>query len=374
MTRVVHLISDAGPHPYFNTLVEHADRRDFDLAIGCVGPAGPLQDEMRARDVRTFALGARSRRGYPRAATGFVRMLRRQDVDVVQCHLVDACLVGLSAARVARTPLAIHTAHHSHELPYHGRRLVWAERLCAGPLADRIIAPSRQVADTLVATAKVRPEKIEVIHHGFDLDRFDRSSVDGQRVRRELGLSGATVLGAIGRNYRLKNYDALVRAFAPIAAEHPDARLVIAGPGGHADLEALAGDLEIADRVVLCGARSDVPDLLAAFDVFVHPAVAESFGMVIVEAMAAGRPVVATPVGIAPDAIEPGISGMLAADASSQALEAALGEMLRRREDWEAMGEAARRRAQAFPAAAMVKAYERLYLGQVRGRQPPLGA
>jgi glycosyltransferase involved in cell wall biosynthesis len=368
---VLHLITDAGPHPYFRTIVEHADHDRFELAVGCVGAAGQLQGEMRDKGIDTFALGADSRLGYPRATLSLARGLRRERVDVVQTHLIDACLVGLAAARLARTPVAIHTAHHSHELPFHGRRLVYAERLCTGLVSDRIIAPSESVATTLVEHARVPRRKIEVIPHGFDLERLDFASADREGVRQELGLDGATVLGAVGRSYWLKNHSALVRAFAALASDFPDARLVIVGHGDWRELASLARELSVGDRVVFTGPREDVPDLLAAFDIFVHPALAESFGMVIVEAMAMARPVVSTRVGIAPDAIEPGISGVLADGFDADALEQALRGMLSQRRRWLELGVEARRRAEAFPAAAMVKAYEALYLARRVPRMPP---
>ena len=84
---------------------------------------------------------------------------------------------------------------------------------------------------------------------------------------------------------------------------------MIVGAGDASGLAARARELNIGDRVVLCGPRDDVPDVLAAVDVFVHPAVAESFGMVIVEAMAMARPVLSTPVGIAPEVISAGETG-----------------------------------------------------------------
>ena len=203
---VVHVITDAGPHPYFRTLIEAGGFDRARLSVGCVGTPGALQDDMRSLGVSTFALGARSRAAYPAAIARLARKLRRQRIEVVQTHLVDGSFVGLTAARLARTPVAVMTAHHSHELPFHGRRLIWPERLCTGPLCDHIIAPSQDVLGTLTRIAHVPAQKIEVVHHGFDLELLDPGNADSARVRAELGLKGKLVFGAIGRLYALKNY------------------------------------------------------------------------------------------------------------------------------------------------------------------------
>jgi glycosyltransferase involved in cell wall biosynthesis len=321
---------------------------------------------MKSLGVSTFALGARSRAAYPVAVARLAGLLHRRRVDVVQTHLVDGSLVGLTAARAARTPVAVMTAHHSHELPFHGRRLLWPERLSTGPLSDHIIAPSRQVADTLIRIARVPAAKLEVVHHGFDFARFDPTTVDGAIVRGELGLDGKLVFGAIGRIYELKNYPALVRAFASALSGLPEARLVIVGPGDQRPLRSLALELGIGDRVLLCGQRGDTPELLAAFDVFVHPSIAESFGMVIVEAMAMARPVLTTPVGIAPEVIRPGETGVLCQTSDEVYLAGGLRTMLDLRGRWPAIGASARRAVEGFTAACTARRYQDLY-AQWRG-------
>ncbi len=363
----MHVITDAGPHPYFRTLIESGGLDPALVSVGCVGAPGALQDDMRSLGVSTFALGARSRAAYPAASAKLARALRRQGTEVLQSHLVDGSLVGLTAARLARTPVAVMTAHHSHELPFHGRRLVWPERLCTGPLCDHIIAPSRDVVRTLTRIARVPERKIDIVHHGFDLDRLDPSNADPARVRRELGLDGKLVFGAIGRLYTLKNYPALLTAFAAALGEVREARLVIVGAGDSSPLSGLAHDLGIADRVVVTGPRNDIPDVLAAADVFVHPAIAESFGMVIIEAMAMARPVLSTPVGVAPEVISQKETGLLCASSEPDALARGLGDMLALRAAWPEMGAAAHRRVQGFTATSMASRYQELYARWLSG-------
>lgn len=367
---VVHVITDAGPHPFFRTLIESGAERG-QLAVGCLGPAGALQEDMASLGVATFALGAGDRSAYPRAAVSLARLLGRRRAQVLQTHLLDGSLVGLSAGRLARTPVTVMTAHHSHELPFHGRRLLWAERLCAVALCHHIIAPSRDVAQTLVRCTHVSEDKIEIVHHGFDLARLDPGALDGRPVRRQLGLEDAIVFGAIGRIYRLKNHLALIEAFAAAFDATPEARLVIVGPGDPRPLAAHAASLGIGERVVLTGPRNDIPEVLAAFDAFVHPALAESFGMVIIEAMAMGLPVLSTPVGIAPEVIEPPTTGLLTSGSDAAALERGLLSLLELRPSWPHMGASARRHVRGFTAQRMARRYQELYAEWLRFAQPP---
>jgi glycosyltransferase involved in cell wall biosynthesis len=337
---VVHVITNAGPHPYFRTLIEAGAVDRSTLTVGCVGPAGPLQEEMASLGVSTFALGATGRSAYGGAVVSLARLLRSRHTQVLQTHLLDGSLVGLLAGRLARTPVAVMTAHHSHELPFHGRRLLWPERLCAGPLSDHILAPSRAV-------------------------------VDGGGIRRELGLEGAIVFGAIGRIYRLKNYAALIDAFAAALGTASDARLVIVGPGDATALISRAAALGIGERVIFTGPRNDVPEVLAAFDAFVHPAIAESFGMVIVEAMAMGLPVLTTPVGIAPEVINDRAGGIVSTGSDAAALERGLLELLALRPNWAEMGAVARLQVEGFTAERMATRYYELYEMWLSGATAP---
>ena len=359
--RVLHLITTAGPHPYFEHFGTHTDRGRFDVRLATLGPPGALHRDAARMRLPSVGFDAHRRAGYARALGALVRYLRREQIDVIQTHLLDACVVGLLAARIAGTRVRIFTAHHSHEIPlHHGWSLSEVDRLASSRLANVVISPSEHMKATLVMMHGLPADRVRVIHHGFDLAKLDPGKVDASAIRRELGLDGKIVLTSIGRLYWIKNQEALVQAFASLNA--PETVLLLAGAGDSAALDALIRSLGLESRVFLLGNRGDVPELLAGTDLYVHPAQAESFAMVIVEAMAMGVPVLSTPVGIASDVIEQGVSGFLAGGSTSTALSAALRNALEQREDWKSIGSIARERADLFPAERMVREHESLYL------------
>jgi glycosyltransferase involved in cell wall biosynthesis len=222
----------------------------------------------------------------------------------------------------------------------------------------------------------VAGEKIAVVPHGLDFKLWQASPDARERIRTEFGLNGKIVFGAVGRLYWIKDYPSLLKAFAPIAAKNGDAMLLIVGAGDREPLVKLTRGLAIEDRVVFTGPRSDMADVLAAIDVFVHSSLAESFGLVIIEALAAGKPVASTDVGVARDAIEEGINGFLVPAGNTDALRAALEKMILCRERWEEMGRESHSRACSFTAQKMVTGYEEQYLfwlakrGKLNGATP----
>ena len=359
---VVHFISNSQPTGYFRLIASHTNDRRFEMQVGSLDRAGGLQEGLREMGVPTFALRTESRWLYPLATLRLAWRLRRARIDVLHTHLLDASLVGLLAAKLARTKLAIFTGHHSHEVPLHRKRLLFeVDRFAARWLADVVISPSREMRDTFVEVYGCPPDHVEVIEHGIDLSRFNPDATEGTKVRAELGLDGKLVFGAISKHFWVKNLDALVRAFSVIAERNPDAHLVVLGIGDPSSLAELVDTLDLGDRVTLLSPRSDVPEVLAAFDVFVHPALAESFGLAVVEAMAMRLPVVATPVGIAGDVIEDGVSGIRSSGTDVDSLVEAMSRALEWRDRWPEIGAEARRRALAFTPERWVTAHEELY-------------
>jgi glycosyltransferase involved in cell wall biosynthesis len=339
-------------------------------------PAGPLQQDLGARGVPTFALDCCRRKQYLGAIFRLSSWLKRSQIDVLQTHLLEASLVGLAAGRLVRTPLTVFTGHHSHEVPLQRKkRLLWVDCLCSRWLAHRIIAPSAHMKEIFVESEGIAGERIAVIPHGLDYRQWDPKPGACERIRAEFGLEGKIIFGTVGRLYWIKDYACLLKAFTPLAKQTPDLAILLVGEGGDRQpLTQLAAELGISDRVRFAGYRDDVADLLAAIDVFVHPALAESFGLVILEAMALGKPVVATPVGISRDIIEEGVNGLLFPPSDPEALRNALAHILQERTRWPQMGQAGRKLARTFTAAKMVAAYEQQYLRWLAERGKPVTA
>jgi len=254
----------------------------------------------------------------------------------------------------------VYTAHHSAEIPFHAPKLIFAERAFAA-LADQIVAPSRQVAQLLTDVVHVPTDKLVVIPHGVDTARWRMNVAGRARVRDELGCPDAVLLGSVGRLYRLKNFAALIRALAPAVALEPRLHLIIVGDGDPRELLGLIDRCGMGAHVTLTGHRSDIVDVVSAIDLYVHPSLAEGFGMSIVEAMALGKPTITTPVGIAPELIQHGHSGFLFAGTTTEALSAGLLLALSEQAIWGQLAARGQSRARTLTAAAMAKAYAAHY-------------
>jgi len=206
-------------------------------------------------------------------------------------------------------------------------------------VATGVIVNSRATGRTLLRDVPWRPAgRVHVLPNGIDADRFARARSRGD-VRRALDLPpDAAVLLTVGELTDRKNPTLVVEAAARLAARGLAARILFAGEGPErAAVERRARELGLPDRVHLLGFRDDVPDLLAACDVLVHPSRVEGFGYAVAEAMAAGRPVVATAASSLPEIVADGRTGILFppddADALADALAVYLGDPGRRARD-----------------------------------------
>jgi len=232
-----------------------------------------------------------------------------------------------------------------------------------------VLSVSERLADRMARETGYPRERIRTIRNGLDLDQW--AAGDRHKTRAALGATSNEVLVlAVGRLVSVKNHALLLTAFAQARTDGTHCRLLIAGDGPlRPELESQIRSMGIDAEVSMLGERRDVPDLLAASDVFVLSSDSEGMSNTIIEAMAAGRPVVATNVGGNPELVVDGETGLLVDRGNGDAMAAAIAALSSDPARRERLGAAGRERAcREFGVARMLQDYERMYLDVAAGR------
>jgi len=306
------------------TLLETRDRSFYRRVVVCP----PGDDEYVARldalGVRTHVAGTHPRiwrlRDIVAAARATAALVRRENVKLIH---VQALVAALAAVYAKKRHPALRVVLHERGLKYRAHSRLLFRRVCRG--IDRVIATTEFGRRQLIAYG-VAAEKIVVIPNGTDFHRLPALRTR-EEVRRTLGVApDARVIGLVANMVRVKRQE----LFLEVVARLPNVIGVIVGGvmpilDGEAyerEVRARADALGIADRIVFTGPRDDVPELMRAMDVLLCTSSHESFGRVLIEAMAVGTPVVATRAGAIPDVVTDGETGLLASDDPADIAEA----------------------------------------------------
>lgn len=286
--------------------------------------------------------------------------LRSRRPSVIHSWLVGANAFAYGAARLAGAGPLVASSRTSMAVPYPRRAIHgWVFRH-----ADAVIANSEAVREFTARHYGVPRESIHVVPNGVDLRPFREAGEEASAVRRELGGGPESLLvGTLGRLSPEKNIPLFIRMARAVAQGAPLARFVIVGDGpDRAFLEGMARDAGLGERVIFTGARSDVPAILGAMDLFVLPSDTEGMSNALMEAMAAALPAVATRVGGVREILGDGAAGILVAPGDLEAMTAAVSSLLEDPARRRAMGKAGRDRiAKGYSVGAMVSATRRVY-------------
>jgi glycosyltransferase involved in cell wall biosynthesis len=343
---------------------ERLDRDRFDLRVVCLGEPGPLTERYRVMGVPVVGFRLRSLYGATMLTTGlrFARYLRREGVQVVHAHDMYSNIFATGWARVARTPVVVASRRWWHSLP--NRKLQLGNR-AAFRLADAVLANSPEVARSVREEAGIAAGKVMTVTNFVDERAFvPPAPAQLAAMRRAWRVpAGAMVVGCVARLDPVKDHATLLRAVHALRARCPSLHLVLIGDGPvRAALEALAHSLELQDAVTFVGEVQDGRNHHHGFDISVLCSVSEGFPNTLVEAMAAGRPVVATAVGGSIDAVVDGETGLLVPPGSPEQLAESLARLVEAPALRQRLGDAGRTRAAThFGATETIARLERMY-------------
>jgi glycosyltransferase involved in cell wall biosynthesis len=325
------------------------------VALGPEGGSGWLTGRLRDLGVHRTLIPVHGYRGAASVVLNLSRQIRDQRLDVLHSHEFAMSVYGAPASQLAGCRHVI-TMHGSTYFAEHPRRLIGLR--LASALSDHTVAVSGALRTTLAEHLRVSPGTIRLVRNGVNVVPASRIP-----VRAELGADSDDILVvAVGSLYPVKGHAVLIDAVAEMPTNMRPL-VAIAGSGFEEDkLRARIQERGVNDRVLLLGYRPDVPDLLAAADIYVMPSLSEGLPMAMIEAMLASRPIVASDAGGIGELIPSDEFGVLVPPGDPSALKEALLRVAAAPELRERLGEAGRRRAEGeFTADSMAEQYLRLY-------------
>ena len=325
---VVHVMQVAGAEVLVSETIRRLGRRIVPV-IFCLDAVGTLGEGLQADGVDVVNLQRKP--GLDLAVAGrMAEEIRRRRVEVVHAHQYTPFFyAALAKLRAISAPRVIFTEHGRHypDIVSGRRRLL--NKLFFDRLADRINAVCAFSADALSRNDGFRRDRIDVIENGIDLPRY-APPPDRDALKRQLGLDPARrYVTIVARFHPVKDHRMLLEAFQWVVPGRPDVDLLLVGDGPLRDeLTAQAEGLGMTERVRFMGVRSDVPELLAASDIFALTSVSEAASLTLLEAMASRLPVVVTDVGGNPELVRGGIDGLLVPRGDAQATAKAINTLL----------------------------------------------
>lgn len=354
--KVLHVITDTnigGAGRYLLYLLPQPAFRDVDIAVAC--PDGELSVRLEAAGIRRPNISGRDISFSPRLTRELAALVKAEKPDIVHTH---GSLSGRLAARMRKIPV-VYTKHGQVRTP--DRRGIASSQ--AGPftrlvnrvatrvLADRVIAVSDRVRKELEDSG-IQPSMITVIPNGIDLSPYRQKAKRTSKAKAaDADAQGkrSFLIGTVARLSPEKGIDTLLDAAKIVVTSYPSARFVIAGTGPlERELAQKVRDLRLENCVRMAGFVDNVPGLFSGLDLYVLPSDTEGIPLALLEAMAAGLPVVATRVGGVPEVVVDGVTGFLVPPRQPKALAQAIVRLLVDPDLAKSMGASGRERAESM--------------------------
>jgi len=291
----------------------------------------------------------------------------KEKFDIVHTHTSKAGLLGRLAAKIAGIPIILHTPHGHVFFGYFGplktKIFIFFEKL-ASRITDKIVSLTNREKEDYLAYKIANEDKLVVIYSGVELNKYKELPFnENQNFKKELGIpENSLLVGTVGRLVPVKGPEFLIKAAKHIISKYPDTFFIFTGDGHlRQDLEKQALELGIENNIIFLGWRDDAAKILSVYDVFVLPSLNEGMGRVLVEAMALGKPIVASDIGGIPDLVTHGENGFLVPPKNPKELAKYIQILIEDKEKRDKMGLAGKKMAMNFRAENMVEKIAKLY-------------
>lgn len=370
--KVMHLLQGLEVGGLENMVVNLLNGLNRDLyrpSVCCYDTLGSLSGALYGVDIHFLKRRPGIDYAYPfKLAT----LLKREKIDILHLHNSTAFFYGVIAGRIAGIPAIVYTEHARDIRPNIKVRVT--DKILS-LFTDRVIVVADFLMKNLVEYEWFDPLKITTIYNGIDGSEFLKE-YDQRELRKELGLSWSSrIIGIVARLDPIKNHKSLIKAMQIVSTEFSETVLLVVGDGpSRGEIIALISECKLGRNVRLLGVRNDIPRLLSIMDVFVLCSKSEGLPLTLLEAMAAGKAIVATKVGGIPSVIEDAVNGLLIPPDDPKAIARAIIELLADKEKARRMGIMARKKFESeFTLNKMVKRYEEVYESVTTKRQPHFG-
>lgn len=323
MLHVITTLNRGGAENHLVLLLKKMVEKGFSPAVAYLQGHGYWRKELEQRGIEVFDLGLPWRRyGDPRPIFRLAELIKKWRPDIIHAHMPPAELYTRLALLGLKEEVPLIISKHNTQPFYPGPGESYIARWVAGR-AKKIIAISKAVQNYMVTREKIPRKKFVVVHYGLDPSPFESVQpsqfIKWRRVWK--AAPDALIIGTVARLVPQKALHIMLEAFSIYLHSSSKAKLVIVGEGPlKKNLQNLANKLGISSQVIWAGFQEDIPAIMNAFDIFALSSEWEGFGMVLLEAMAAKKPIIATRVDAIPEIVEHQVTGLLVPPRASQAM------------------------------------------------------
>lgn len=367
---ILHIISKlpvGGVENQLAMVVKRYDRKRFQPFVCCLSGEDVVGREIEDSGTQVIYLNKLQHQFRWRIVRDIYNLIKQKNIKIVRTHQYHANFYGRLAAIWAGVPCIVASVHNVYTIDKKIHRRI-INRLLSR-FTDKVVAVSEAVKDDILKYDGVKRDKVEIIYNGVDVNRF--LNVNGDLVRKEFGINmDAAVVGTVGRLTMQKGHKCLIDAISKIKNNFPEIAFLLIGDGPlKNDLEVYAETLGMKNNIIFAGTRRNIPEVLAAMDIFVFPSLWEGLGTAVIEAMAAGKPIIASDLPPVREMIEHERNGMLALVKNSTALAQSIKLLLDKKTFAESLGRSAQEKASScFSIETTVNKYSTLFEEVLRNK------